>query len=297
MRRLAGTKGGGYTVYEAEGSHRGMMAVRGLAKSAYGLNFVGNQFLGWADEDDPFHLEAYWLWMDGSDYRQVFLFHDGVPVAHDMMSCRSLSARQSWDWFAEEDGKGELWNVRNATCKLDRLLNKRSIRKDCHDYIVLGDEGEFEAAVTRGNDYERIAAAYALERFGPDRPDLYAALACDRHWKVRAVTAQCDRLPGHLLGALSHDPDWRVRRGCCLSCSAVQPWMSNDMADARWDAVTRLLADDDMEVAIAAVEVVMHALPGPMRNAAIERLDTVRDDDLKATAMVAVLSETHDSRI
>ena len=210
MSRLAGTKGDGFAIYEAEGSHRGMMAVRELAKSAYGLNFVGNSMIGRADESDPYHLGSYWLWMHGSDYRQVFLFHDGRPVAHDMLSCSHIRS-MSWNWFAEYQRQDE-WDTKNAVCKLDRKLDRRSIRKDCHDYIRIQSEDELAAAM-RGNEYERVAAAYALDGTRCQRrAEFFERLADDDSARVRCVLAQSDFVPDHVLRRLSMDPDWRVRR-------------------------------------------------------------------------------------
>ena len=288
LSRIAGTKRDGFVVYEAESSYRGFKAIRNAAEAAYGDGFVGNDFIGNASHDS-YHFDAYWEWM-GTDYRKIFLFHDGAPIAYGLLSKRYAANDAIWKWFYEYHGKSDK-ETRNAICGLDGKLTRRSVLKDCYDYCTISTAEDLEKALERGNERERIAAAYAMDNGSmPNDCPAWDSLAADESWKVRKALAQCDLLPGRTVDMLLQDGDWRVRMGLCLSCSATCPWMSNEMSEGRWNAVKTMLDDPVEDVRVTAAIVVVNAIPGPSRNSALSRMAGMRDERLKTEALLAVMS-------
>lgn len=290
LKRLARTKKGEYSVYEAEDSHRGMMAVRNLMDQKYGKEFYGDGIVGRSCQDDPFLLDAYWTWMRGSHDKKIFLFHDDTPIGWSFYACYMAFNGIDWSYFS---GQFCLRGLENAVQKFDKELRRNGKLRQCFDYVQIDTIDRLRAAAHNGSEAERVAAAYSMSVFGGyTDARLAEKLVDDESWRVRMMLASSsDVLDLSIMERLAQDPDWRVRRGLCLCTAAINPWMSNDFSAGQYAVMTRLLEDPEFEVRVAATEMVIHGIPGESRNKAIGKIADMPDEAFRNEAMIRILEE------
>ena len=120
--------------------------------------------------------------------------------------------------------------------------------------------------------------------------EVLGRLSKDSSWRVRRGVAFNCSADSRILDMLSEDPDWRVRQAVC----AVEDY--NCGTCGRPEAMARLASDPEYEVRIAAAAgICRNALFGKRYGKMLSRvLDSPYDDDFKADVSEGMMASEYD---
>lgn len=289
---LASTRDREFSIYEAEDSHRAMMAIRQLCGKQY-PGFVYKNMVD--DPGDPLALGAYWDWICLEAPRKIFLFHRNMPIAHSYLMFLNDCSGICWDFLnyneVFHDPGVDIERLKESMHHFDDVLRKRHVINNAEGrssvfYFIDRSLPKYAGST---NELDRISVASQMNIRHNNFAGLARRLACDESWKVRWSLASNPTIHGETLEILSNDPDWRVRRGICMN-----RWLYHHdirtMNPEQKKAIWNLMYDECFEVRVAATLVSIGSYSGnEEQDEVARRIFDMKDEQLKLSALMRIM--------